>query len=373
MEQDVDVTKLRLCNYLLELIRISIGSQKALSQSPASNDWLLIYEEALKQSVAGLVIVGIQKIVNRNLQEINLPIELFLQWFGTSEQIKNKNIELNSRCIEISHLFEKAGFQVCILKGQGNALMYSNPYSRTPGDIDLWVRKQRKEVKQFVSTICKEYHDSSKHIEFKFFGDVCVEVHYTPSTLRIPKYNKRLQSFFNEQGLKQFDNKVCFPNIDGSACIPDASFNVIMQLSHIMSHFFVEGIGLRQFVDYYYVLMTLTEEKRQTCDWREKFDCFGMLKFARGVMWIEMNYLGLKKEFLLVEPDAKIGNLILKEILEGGNFGYYDVRYDLRKKGYFARNVVDILRLARLSWYFPGDCFWKVLKDIEGLKYKMLK
>ena len=36
------------------------------------------------------------------------------------------------------------GLRCCILKGQENALMYPNPYSRTPGDIDVWIDASRE-------------------------------------------------------------------------------------------------------------------------------------------------------------------------------------------------------------------------------------
>ena len=36
--------------------------------------------------------------------------------------------------------------------------------------------------------------------------------------------------------------------------IPTVEFNIILQLTHIYSHLMNEGIGLRQLVDYYYVL-----------------------------------------------------------------------------------------------------------------------
>ena len=36
--------------------------------------------------------------------------------------------------------------------------------------------------------------------------------------------------------------------------IPTVEFNIIFQLTHIYSHLMNEGIGLRQLVDYYYVL-----------------------------------------------------------------------------------------------------------------------
>ena len=48
----------------------------------------------------------------------------------------------------------KDGFRCCILKGQGLALHYPNPYMRTPGDIDVWVSVGRRKVMQYEEERC---------------------------------------------------------------------------------------------------------------------------------------------------------------------------------------------------------------------------
>ena len=40
----------------------------------------------------------------------------------------------------------------------------------------------------------------------------------------------------------------------GEIAIPTVEFNLIFQLTHIYAHLMNEGIGLRQLLDYYYVL-----------------------------------------------------------------------------------------------------------------------
>jgi hypothetical protein len=53
-------------------------------------------------------------------------------------------------------------------------------------------------------------------------------------------------------------NEVELPECAGNVDVPTAEFNAVFQMAHIMMHFFIEGIGLRHFVDYYYVLKAYT-------------------------------------------------------------------------------------------------------------------
>ena len=60
-----------------------------------------------------------------------------------------------------------------------------------------------------------------------------------------------------------------------------------------MHHFFFEGIGLRQMVDYFYLLKQgfTEEEKRQIVEVIKRVNMF---KFATGVMYIMKESLGLE-------------------------------------------------------------------------------
>ena len=126
-------------------------------------------------------------------------------------------------------------------------------------------------------------------------------------------------------------------------------------MAHMMEHFLTEGIGLRHFIDYYYVLKAYYNDSLDAnrMNITNQFVDFGLLKFARGVMWVEKNCLGLEEKYLLVEPNEKTGKLILEEMLEGGNFGQYDERYKARKMGLLLRGVTDSYRLLKLAKTFP--------------------
>lgn len=48
------------------------------------------------------------------------------------QMLEKANVRLNDAAIQVSEWFRKKGFRTCILKGQGNALMYPNGLHRMP-------------------------------------------------------------------------------------------------------------------------------------------------------------------------------------------------------------------------------------------------
>ena len=349
-----------------DLIQVAIGQLTELSCSPSEEEWYLLYNEAIKQSVLGIAFEGVQKLPKEQWP----PQALLFEWIGVSEQIKQQNRLVNKRTSEVSKLFEDAGLRSCILKGQGNAIMYSNPYSRTSGDVDIWVDGDRKAIHDFVVSRAKNAKDGDMHITMPDFNDVMVEVHFKPRYMNTPRYDKCLMLFFDEHHDEQFEHKVALPDGAGQIAVPTAEFNIVYQMSHLMGHFFVEGIGLRQFIDYYYVLKAYKNEIHRS-DMALVLQQTGMMKFAKGVMWVQKAFLGMNDEYLIVEPDEKVGKLILREMLEGGNFGHYDERYKGREKGMFARGLTDTYRLLKLIKYFPSESIWKIIKKIDNQKWKL--
>ena len=234
----------------IDFLRFCIGSVKEIPGSLKEADWQELYAIAKKQCLVGILFDGIKKLP---AEHVGMKKELLLQWMAESQMLENANVRLNDAAIQVSEWFRKKGFRTCILKGQGNALMYPNPYSRTPGDIDIWVEGGDKRVISFVRSISPHEKACYHHIEFPSYKGVEVEVHYRPSFLLCFWHNRKLQKYYERVKEEQFSHRVMLGE-QGEIAIPTAEFNLIFQLTHIFSHLMNEGIGLRQLVDYFYVL-----------------------------------------------------------------------------------------------------------------------
>ena len=233
-----------------DFLHFCIGSAKEIPSSLKEADWKEIYAIAKKQCLVGVLFDGIKKLP---AEHVGMEKELLLQWMAESQMLEKANVRLNDAAILVSEWFRKKGFRTCILKGQGNALLYPNPYSRTPGDIDIWVEGGDKRVISFVRSISPHEKACYHHIEFPSYKGVEVEVHYRPSFLLYFWHNRKLQKYYERVKEDQFSHRVMLGE-QGEIAIPTVEFNLIFQLTHILSHLMNEGIGLRQLLDYYYVL-----------------------------------------------------------------------------------------------------------------------
>ena len=220
-------------------------------------NWQALYSFASKQALLGLCFDGIERLGEEYPEELRLnPIgrELLVTWMGKAQQIRRQNMKVNVVASKLYSMLREDGLRCCILKGQGNALMYSNAYSRNPGDTDVWVNASREQITEYAKTHFEIGNDIRfQHLETSMDG-VPVELHFFPCTMNNPIYHARLQKWFKRNADLQCSNVVSLPDGIGEIAIPTTAFNVIYQLTHLYHHFFDEGIGMRQIIDYFLVV-----------------------------------------------------------------------------------------------------------------------
>ena len=242
---------------IFAFLRYCLGYKGDMSRVVAGMDWQELYSFASKQALLGLCFDGIERLGKEYPEELKRnPIgrELLMNWMGKAQQIRRQNMKVNVVAGKLFSMLRLDGLRCCILKGQGNALMYPNAYSRNPGDVDVWVNVSREQITEYAKKHFKLGDDIRyQHIETSVDG-VPVELHFFPCTMNNPLYHARLQKWFRRNADLQCSHIVGLPDGAGDIAIPTTAFNVIYQLTHLYHHFFDEGIGMRQIIDYYYVV-----------------------------------------------------------------------------------------------------------------------
>ena len=242
---------------IFAFLKYCLGSKEDMSMVIAGMDWQELYSFASKQALLGLCLEGIERLGKEYPEELKQnPIgrELVMNWMGKAQQIRRQNMKVNAVAGKLFSMLREDGMRCCVLKGQGNALMYPNPYSRTPGDIDVWVNASRERIMEYAQKKFELEDDIRlQHLETSLDG-VPVELHFFPCSMNNPLYNARLQKCFKRNADLQCSNVVGLPNGAGDIAIPTTAFNVVYQLTHLYHHFFDEGIGMSQIIDYFLVV-----------------------------------------------------------------------------------------------------------------------
>lgn len=329
----------------IELLQVSLGTRDNLSKEANAVEWYNLFDIARKQAVAGIAFAGIQRLPEAQRP----PKMLLLQWIGLSEQIRFCNKEVDRKTCELWHILKEDGLDAAIMKGQGIASLYGDLAEfRQSGDIDIWVKGGYQKVCDYVLRTHPTEDVAYHRFHYDYFDDTEVELHHRPTLMRNLLDDKKLTRWYNSFGAD------CFVYLeDKGFAVPPLEFNRIFILTHIYRHFLFEGIGIRQIIDYYFVL------KFDVCNMKEDvmktLRSLRLMRFAEAMMWILHTQLGLEERYLICGMNEKEGLFVLDEIMQTGNFGYSDTRYQYRK---FFKLRRQIAHGAHLLLHYPSEVVW---------------
>ena len=344
---------------IFAFLKYSLGGKVDMNNVVVDMNWQQLYSFASKQSLHGFCFYGIERLGKEYPEELKRnPIEreLLMTWMGKAQQIRRQNMKVNTVASKLYSMLREDGLRCCIPKGQGNALMYPNAYSRNPGDIDVWVNASREQITEYAKKHFVIGDDIRlQHLETSLNG-VPVELHFFPCSMNNPIYHARLQKWFRRNADLQCSHIVGLPDGAGDITIPTSAFNVVYQLCHLYHHFFDEGIGMRQIIDYYYVVSMLNVNCEMLTWLPKDLKHLGLWKFAGAVMYVLHEALGLPEEKMIAPMDEKRGKLLLVEILNGGNFGKHFTMYGgFTHQSMGKKYFLKIWRNMHFVRYYPAE------------------
>ena len=354
-----------MTDLFFDLLNLSLGNRDSLNCNPTEEEWRDLFLMCQKQSVAAFVLNAIDSLCSNGVQP---PKVLLLEWIGLSEETKARNCLMNNEAARLTELFESVGHRTAILKGQANARLYPRPLSRQPGDIDIWLDGgQNKAIEtirklgilkgnlykyQTPGEVIQEYH----HLNLpRTKSGVDVELHFRPTSGHMnPFKNKKLQDFLEKE--INVDN----PLVEEGFRIPGNRFSLVMQLSHIQRHFISEGVGMRQIIDYYYLLRSC--EVPQQIVSPVQLKKLGLAHSAGALMWLLHEKLGLEEKYLIYPIDVKRGKILLDVVIEGGNFGFHYV--DNADRGSRAYIIAKHKHRWQMLKFDASETIWQLLASI---------
>ena len=318
----MELQKGNIENLFYQLLRMALGRQVCLPHTPNEQEWKALYELAKKQSLIGVCFAGVQKLQTQRQEP---PEMTYLTWMGMAAKIQQRNEVVSRQCVELQGQLAADGVRSCVLKGQGVGALYrvhendndNNQNSsdlsmlRQSGDIDVWVDTDEEGALRWVKKYQRELDFDYKHVHLDVLEGTSVEVHYRPSTSRVPWYMKRVDHFTRE--------KACWTNAvalgDGMVNVPSLEFNLVFILQHIFGHLFAEEMTLKQYLDYYFVLKQAHEKGADVQEAYRWMQRMGMGSFAKATMWLLREVFGMPEEWMICDADADEGRFLLDRVM----------------------------------------------------------
>ena len=127
----------------MEFLRFCLDEKRPIPDNMKKIVWSDLLDFAKKQSIIGVFFHGMKRITEGENKPTDDDV---LDWMAETSKIVKRNETMYQKSAFAVEAFRKEGFRSCILKGQGNALMYPDPFMRAPGDIDIWVEGERKKI-----------------------------------------------------------------------------------------------------------------------------------------------------------------------------------------------------------------------------------
>lgn len=356
-------------NLFFELIQVALGVRVCLSHSPTAEEWRMLYDMAKKQSLVGVCFAGVQRLQQRQ----EPPEMLYLTWMGMAAKIQQRNEVVNRQCVELQAKLSADGFKSCVLKGQGVGMLYAKHLRglRQSGDIDVWMDGGFDRVNSYVQKVAPTKVVNQHHIDLKMFEDTEVEAHYHPINMTNPWRQRRLKKF-----IKALEDECLTDVLDGKIHAPSDEFNLVFLMVHIFHHLFTEGVGLRQIMDYYFVLRAANKEVSDSSIKFQKvsdtIESLGLERFASALMYVLQMVFDMDEQLILWKQNAKDGKFLLDEIMISGNFGKQDTRqkglYDSKWNSFWMVNgkTFRFWRFDHWAW------FWSPIERVRGYAWRRM-
>lgn len=295
-------------------------------------EWSLIYEGSVSQTVDGLVYEGILHLP----KEYFPPNDILFRWTAKVEYIERGNKRMRKTLAALAKGFKKNNIEFVLLKGLGLAENYLKPQLRVSGDLDLYFKNKTdyKKANQLLIDhgykLNKGDHQSKAYV----FNHTEIEHH----TRMIDIYSPFARSYIKEL-IEKEDSLLQVIEIEGEAiAIPSYILNQVQTNAHILKHYLGFGIGLRQFCDVARLCYSKTEDT-DVSELKSIYKKIGIGKWMNVMHNFLVKELGLPED-RLPYPLEKDYNTqpILQDVLHSGNFGFHDIRYQDEKGNISKRN-----------------------------------
>jgi hypothetical protein len=340
------------------LILVALGRESSLQKIPNRDEWDRMFRMAHMQALVGITYEGLRRLPPEQLP----PLDILDRWDRMAGKVASIYQLHEKRVAELEGRLDRLGLHACILKGTSLSHLYPFPEARMCGDIDIWAEGTHASILEALRPACPVREILYQECKADFFDDVTVEVHFHASKMYNPVLNARLQRCLSAHSPIRPDR---------SLTLPDLRFHAIQCMAHMFHHYLEGGLGLRQMMDYYFVLLHMAPADRAPV--LTELRRLGMGRFTAAMMESLRFNFGLEREYLLCDPDPVLGRKLMMDAFRYGNFGVLDARN--RHKADETRRARFLRKNARV-WshlrYYPREVVWAPYARVHHFLWRRL-
>jgi len=302
----------------LELLKAGLWEKEVYLSEFGEFDYAAIMRIAEEQCVVGLITAGLEQV-----RDVKIPQEWTLKFIGSTLLIEQRNKAMNGFVARLMELLRKNDIFAILVKGQGVAQCYEKPAWRASGDIDLLLNRENyTKAKEVLLPLALDYGDENEsrlHLPLTIDNWI-VELHGT-----MHGWLKKVDCVVDEVQDDVFRRGHIRPWVNDNipVLLPREDEDVFFVFTHILQHFYTEGIGLRQICDWCRLLWVYRGTLNHAL-LESRIRKAGIITEWKAFASLAVDYLAMP-EGAMHFYDSQFkdkGSRLICLILENGKYGY---------------------------------------------------
>ena len=352
---------------LLQLLSIAINRKCFILDDNV--DWRNVLILAQKQGVRGLAFETLELLKQENAECGSFPDRTTLmQWYAQTAFVEKMFAQHVALAKDVVELWKQHGIKTVVFKGLAHSRYYPRAEHREFGDFDCYLidadgncaYRQGNEVARKKGLMVDDGWYKHSHIAYK---KLTIENHQYFTSARRGGTDLALHKYIVEA----IGNGSKLERLDGTEIyvLPVEAEGLFM-LYHSLTHFLVEGINLRHFVDWACWIKT----NQDKVEWKEFYSLcqrFRLDGFADVLNTIAVKYLGVELNDKRIFADSEFAERTIESAL------YDDTSIYNRGKGQWYQRLHVIGNAFRYSWKYRDVAHYSMIGYVWQFVYGFLR
>ena len=352
---------------LLQLLSIAINRKSFILDDNVV--WRNVLILAQKQGVRGLVYEALELLKQEDADCTCFPDRTTLmQWYAQTLYVEKKIAQHVDLATDVVELWKRNGIKTIVFKGLAHSRYYPKPEHREFGDFDCYLidaygecaYRQGNEVARKKGLMVDDGWYKHSHIAYK---KLTIENHQYFTSARRGGTDLALHKYIVEA----IGNGSKLERLDGTEIyVLPVEAEGLFVLYHSLTHFLVEGINLRHFVDWACWIKT-NQDKVEWTEFYSLCQRFRLDGFADVLNTIAVKYLGVELNDKRIFADSEFAERTIESAL------YDDTSIYNRGKGQWYQRLHVIGNAFRYSWKYRDVAHYSMIGYVWQFVYGFLR